>query len=350
MVFDPPGRHFAAAEGEPVHRDTAPAVGGGGSGDLPARQVLDHARVGKRQFLAVGALGTECREEVVFGHKAALLHTAHKDACAQNMQTRLREGCRQQHTAAMDHGGTVCEGRKILLGERVPGREALGGRHALPCPGAFAAAAALHRIPEGAGVLPAGCTGIAALRAGRLALTGLLLPVLLSGSRQPELLFGGITARCGQSTGSARLDQPGNEMALAALTGPDATHFAHIQRQTAGAVGLARAAKGVVHVAKHIRQRKFRVPGQERGHLPFILFGGKGAGGVDHLPTRREDGGSVVQDLRTQRGALLHQRFAVLGDGHRLLAEHPLAGTGRIHQDTVEELRQGRCDAGRRLV
>ena len=139
-------------------------------------------------------------------------------------------------------------------------------------------------------------------------------------------------------------------MALAALTGPDAAHFAHIQRQTAGAVGLARAAKRVVHVAKHIRQRKFRVPGQERGHLPFILFGGKGAGGVDHLPARREDGGGVVQDLRTQRSALLHQRFAVLGDGHRLLAEHPLAGTGRIHEDTVEELRQGGSDAGGVLV
>ena len=40
----------------------------------------------------------------------------------------------------------------------------------------------------------------------------------------------------------------------------------------------------------------------------------------------------------------------MLGAGHRLLAEHALTGTGRIHQHPVEELRQGVRNAGGRLI
>ena len=36
--------------------------------------------------------------------------------------------------------------------------------------------------------------------------------------------------------------------------------------------------------------------------------------------------------------------------GHRLLAEHSLAGTGRVHQNAVKKLRQGIRNAGGRLI
>jgi len=139
-------------------------------------------------------------------------------------------------------------------------------------------------------------------------------------------------------------------VALTALTGPDAAHLAHVQRQTTGAVGLALAAEGVVHIAQHIGQRELRVALQECGHLSLVLFRREGAGGVDQFAARREGRSGAVEDVRAQLCALLHQRFAVLGQRGRLFAEHPLTGAGRVHQNPVEELQQGRCDAGRGFV
>ena len=105
----------------------------------------------------------------------------------------------------------------------------------------------LCRILVLAGALPAGAAGIRSL--GRLAaLASLLLFALLCGSSQPELFLCRIGSGGRQRPRRASLDQTGNKMPLAALTGPDPAHFVHIQRQAAGAVCLARAAKAVIHI------------------------------------------------------------------------------------------------------
>ena len=139
-------------------------------------------------------------------------------------------------------------------------------------------------------------------------------------------------------------------MPLAALTGPDAPHLAHIQRQTAGAVGFALAAKGVVHISQGICKCELRGALQECRHLSLVLLRRKGAGGINQLPARGQHGGCTVQNFRTQLSTLLHQRFTMLLTSHRLLAEHALAGTGCIHQNTVKKLRQSVRNAGGRLI
>ena len=146
------------------------------------------------------------------------------------------------------------------------------------------------------------------------------------------------------------LHKSSHKVALTALTGPDAAYLAHIQRQSAGAVSFALAAKGIVHIAQRIGQLELRVALQKCRHLAFVLLGRKGAGGIHQLPARGQHGSGTVQNLRSQFRALLHQCFAVLGAGHRLLAEHALAGTGCIHQNTVKKLRQSVRNAGGRLV
>ena len=264
------------------------------------------------------------------------------------MQAGLREGHRQQHAAPVHHGRTSGQCRENLLRELLPRGQALG-RGGLPCPGVPAAAApALHGIPAGAAVGPAGRTGV--LLSGRFAALALALFTGGGCGVQPEQFFRGVLPCGRQGTGRARLDQPCHKVALAALTGPDAAHLAHVQRQASGAVGLALAAKGVVHIAQRVGQLEFRVPLQKGRHLPLVLFRRKGTGGIHQLPAGGQRGGGAVQDLCTQLSALLYQRFTVLLPGHRLLAEHSLAGTGGIHQHPVEKLRQGLRDAGRRLV
>ena len=136
------------------------------------------------------------------------------------MQSRLRKGYGQQNTAAMHHGRAVRQRREILPGKLLPCSKALG-RGGLPCPGIPAAgAAALHRLPQGTAALPAGAAGIRGL--GRLAaLASLLLFALLCGSSQPELFLCRIGSGGRQRPRRASLDQTGNKMPLAALTGPD---------------------------------------------------------------------------------------------------------------------------------
>ena len=263
------------------------------------------------------------------------------------MQVRLREGDRQQHSAAVHHCRTVGQRGEIPPGKFLPRRKALGGAE-LPCPGVPAAAAALHGIPAGPGIFPPGGAGVRSF--GGLAALALCLFACGFCRRQPELLFRGKFSLGRQGAGRARLDEPCHKVAFAALTGPDAAHLAHVQRQAAGAVCFTLAAEGVIHVAQRIGQRKLRVALQEGCHLSLVLFRRKGAGGVYQLPARCQHSGSTVQNFRAQPGALLHQCFAVLLPGHRLLAEHALAGAGRIHQYPVEKLRQRLGNAGRRLV
>ena len=176
------------------------------------------------------------------------------------------------------------------------------------------------------------------------------LSARLGGRGQPELFFGAVLAGSRQGAGRARLDQPGHEMPLTALAGPDTAHSGHVQRQAAGAVGLALAAKGVVHIAQGVRQREVRVALQEGRHLALILFRGERTGGIDQLPARGQHRRRAVQNVRAQLGALLHQRLAVLGHRGRLFAEHSLAGAGGVHQHPVKKLRQSLRNAGRGLV
>ena len=158
----------------------------------------------------------------------------------------------------MHHGGTPGQLREIFLRELPPRGEALGGR-CLPCPAVPAAgAAALRGLPAGAAVLPPCAAGIGG-PAAFLGLAALGFSACLGGSSQPELLFRRVPAGGRQGAGRACLDQPGHEVALAALTGPDTAHLAHVQQQSAGAVGLALAAEGVVHMAQNVGQRELRV-------------------------------------------------------------------------------------------
>ena len=90
--------------------------------------------------------------------------------------------------------------------------------------------------------------------------------------------------------------------------------------------------------------------GQEGCDLPFVLLGGKGAGGANEDAPRRQQRRRVFQDLGAQGGAVLHQRFIVLGGGHCLLAEHALPGAGRIHQHPVKTAGPGGGQPGGVLV
>ena len=89
---------------------------------------------------------------------------------------------------------------------------------------------------------------------------------------------------------------------------------------------------------------------QKCRHLSLVLFRGKGAGGIDHLAAGGQAGRCVIQDLCPQCGALLYQRFTMLGHRHGFLAEHSLAGAGRIHENTVKKLRQSGGNAASVLV
>ena len=222
-------------------------------------------------------------------------------------------------------------------------------RGSLPCPGVPGAAArALHGIPAGAAVRAAGAAGICDL--GRLCSFSLTLFAGFGSGSKPELLLWGVFSLRRQGAGRADLDQPGHKVPLAALTGPDAAYLAYIQRQAAGAVFFACAAKGVVHVAQHIGQCKLRVALQKGCHLRFVLLRCKGAGGVHQLPAGGQHRRCAVHDLRAQLCTLLYQCLTMLLARYRLLAEHSLAGAGRIHQHPVEKLRQRLGNAGGSLV
>ena len=80
MVFDPAAGHFAASQRPAVHHHTAPSIGSGVSFYLPAREIFHGSGVGEGQFLTVLAERAESREQMMFRHKAPLLHTAHEDA------------------------------------------------------------------------------------------------------------------------------------------------------------------------------------------------------------------------------------------------------------------------------
>ena len=174
MVFHPPAGHLAAAQRPAVHGHAAPAVRCRAGFHLAAGEVLGAAAVGKGQLLAVRAQVAKGREQVVLRHKAAFLHAAHEHPRPQHMESRLRKGHRQQHTAAVHHSRALRQRREILPGKLLPCGKALR-RGGLPCPGIPGAAArALHGVPAGAAVCAAGAAGnaVVALAASIYLLSG----------------------------------------------------------------------------------------------------------------------------------------------------------------------------------
>ena len=79
---------------------------------------------------------------------------------------------------------------------------------------------------------------------------------------------------------------------------------------------------------------------EKRAHLPLVLLRRERAGGEHDAASGRAARGRVVENLRAERGALLHQRLRVPVERLRLLAEHALARARRVHEDNVEILRQ----------
>ena len=136
-------------------------------------------------------------------------------------------------------------------------------------------------------------------------------------------------------------DKAGNKMPLSPLAGPDAPHQAHVQRQPAGAVGLARAAKGIIHIAQHICQLKLRVASQKRSRLPFILLQHKGTGRINRSLRRGPAlPAAWSRLLGAQCSALLYQRLAVLCQRCRFLRNIPSPEQGASTNIRVKKFRQ----------
>lgn len=81
---------------------------------------------------------------------------------------------------------------------------------------------------------------------------------------------------------------------------------------------------------------KFRVTGQESGHSALVLLRGEGAGGIDQTTTGGQKRRGRIQDSRLPPRAHLHQLRAPVGQSGGLLPEHPLPGTGGVHQHPVK--------------
>ena len=121
-------------------------------------------------------------------------------------------------------------------------------------------------------------------------------------------------------------------MALSPIGGPDAAASSRGKRRR-GPVRLAGAAKAAT---RQIAEGKFRVAGQKRRNLPFVLFRGKGAGGKYQHAARGQQRRGVFQNLCAQSGAVVHQGHTVLGCGGSLFAEHSLPGAGGVYQHPVK--------------
>ena len=95
---------------------------------------------------------------------------------------------------------------------------------------------------------------------------------------------------------------------------------------------------------------KFGMVFQEPRHRLLVLLRGEGAGGIHQPPAGTNQRRRGIQDFLLPPGAHLHGLLAPVRDGGLLLPEHPLPGTGCVHQHPVKEsgkpLRQG----GRMLV
>ena len=242
-------------------------------------------------------------------HKTPLLDRAGQHPRPQDVQPQGRAGRGQQDAFPQDGGGLFRQRGERLLRKGPPDLQDLGragGRGLLFAPGRRAAA--------GLGPPDAG---------------------------QPGGFFGGAG---GGIRRGPRLDQPGHEVPLAALAGPDAADQRHIQSHAAGAVFFAGAAKGGKGPLHHIGQGKVGVPGQKRRHLALVLLGGEGAGGIDDLAAGGQGLRGAVQDGGPQSRALGHQGRRVLPEGLRLFAEHSLPRAGSVHQDAVEKGGQGLRD------
>ena len=99
---------------------------------------------------------------------------------------------------------------------------------------------------------------------------------------------------------------------------------------------------GRARVRRRGQHRELRMPRQKSAHLGLVFLGREGTGGITQQAAGPQRCGRVVQNGRAQRRALGHQRRRMLAQSLRLLAEHPLAGTGRVHQNLIKKCRKCR--------
>ena len=68
----------------------------------------------------------------------------------------------------------------------------------------------------------------------------------------------------------------------------------------------------------------------------LVLFGRKGAGGIDQPAAAAQHRRRAAQNIVLARGAHRHVFLAPVFDRRGLFAEHSLARTGRVHQYLIE--------------
>ncbi len=132
-----------------------------------------------------------------------------------------------------------------------------------------------------------------------------------------------------------------------------------------GASTAQSALPGAKQTLRFVRFRRPAAPGQTPGgvqdlHLrmsakqpayaPLILQRCKGTGGVYQSAARPQHGRGTIQYPILPGGAPLHILRTPLLPGVLIFAEHPLAGAGSIHQDTVKIPRKNLRQPFRRLV
>ena len=131
-------------------------------------------------------------------------------------------------------------------------------------------------------------------------------------------------------------------MSLAPLVGEDAAAAGQI----GGAGGISKGGQrrrrkaGAAPIDRDRLHRKLRMAVQKPGDRQLVLLRGKGAGGIHQPSAGTQHPGGSVQNGVLPGGAQADIIHAPAGKGLGLLAKHPLAGAGSIHQHPVEVARQ----------